>query len=140
MTAPRAAAPTAKTIRAMHGAMISGVVLFGFVAHFVMRRNATDFGDMPPSIVPLLPAVAIVACIAGLVLYMRVPRRSSDESADLFWRRAASPALITWAALEAAGLIGVFLYGTTGSISAIGIAAVAVVISIILKPGYLERR
>jgi hypothetical protein len=74
------------------------------------------------------------------MLRMRVPRRATDESADLFWMKAASPALITWAALEAASLIGVFLYGTTGSSSGIGIAAVALVISIILKPGYFERR
>jgi hypothetical protein len=140
MTAPRTAAPTAKTIRIIYAAMVTGVLLFGLVAHFVMRPTIADSGDIPVGVLRLLLGLGLGACVVSLLLRGRVPQRASDESADLFWMRAATPAMVTWAPLEAACLLGVFLYGNTGSASAMGVAAVAVVLFVILNPAYLERR
>ena len=139
MTAPRAAAPTAKTIRLMHAAMISGVVLFALVAHFVMRPSMTGAMDISPDIQRLLPGVALGAALVSLLLRWRVPKRSASESPDSFWLKASAPALVMWAVAEGAGLLSVFLYGVVGVQSGIGIAAIAVVIMIILNPGRLER-
>ena len=97
-------------------------------------------GDIPADVLRLLLGVSIAACALGLVLRRRVPRRSPDESADLFWRTAATPALITWTTLEGAGLIAVFVYANTSSPTAIGVAAVAIVLSLIHNPASLERR
>ncbi|HEY2852830.1 MAG TPA: hypothetical protein VGJ18_08300 [Gemmatimonadaceae bacterium] len=139
MTAPRAAAPTAKTIRLVHAAMITGVVLFALVAHFVMRPSMTGATDISPDIQRLLPGVALGAALVSLLLRSRVPRRSATESPDSFWLKASSPALVMWAIAEGAGLLSVFLYGVVGAQSGIGIAAIAVVIMIMLRPGRLEK-
>jgi hypothetical protein len=136
----QAAAPTAKVIRVIHFSMISGVVLFALVAHFVMRPSmAADAGDLPATLVGGLLGVALIACAVSLLLRRRVPQRTTDESADLFWATASAPAQITWAALEGAGLLSAFLYGRTGSPSAIGVAAIAVVLLLILNPARLAR-
>jgi hypothetical protein len=139
MTAPRAAPPTAKSIRLVHAAMITGIVLFAVVAHFVMRPSMTGATDISPDIQRLLPGVALGAALVSLVLRRRVPRRSAGESPDSFWLKASSPALVTWALAEGGALLGVFLYGVVGLQSGIGIAAIAVVIMIIENPGRLER-
>jgi hypothetical protein len=119
--------------------MITGVVLFALVAHFVMRPSMTGATDISPDIQRLLPGVALGAALVSLLLRSRVPRRSATESPDSFWLKASSPALVMWAIAEGAGLLSVFLYGVVGAQSGIGIAAIAVVIMIMLRPGRLEK-
>lgn len=75
---------------------------------------------------PALLGVALAGCALSLLLSRRVPRLSDGETADSFWERAGQPALISWALLEGAGLLGVVLYSQTGSTAAISVAAVAV--------------
>lgn len=48
MTAPRAAAPTAKTIRLIHASMVTGMLLFAVVGHFVLGPTMANSGDLPP--------------------------------------------------------------------------------------------
>ena len=139
MTAPQAAAPTAKTIRLMHAAMITGIVLFALVAHFVVRPSTAGAISISPDIQRMLPGVALGAALVSLLLRGRVPRRSASESPDSFWLKASSPALAMWAVAEGAGMLSVFMYGYLGVQSGIGIAAIAVVIMIIMNPGRLER-
>jgi hypothetical protein len=69
----------------------------------------------------------------------RIPRRSTNDSADLFWTKASTPALLTWAPLEAAGLLAVLSDALFGYQPAIAIATVAVVGLIALAPPFLER-
>ena len=120
--------------------MIVGVLLFALVSHFVLRPTMADAEALPPVVLPALMALAVGACAVSLLLRRRVPRRSTDESADLFWTKAATPALVTWAPLEAASLLSVFLYARTGSQPAIAVAAVALLQFVLLNPAYLERR
>src|SRR5688500_17166903 len=105
MTAPQAAAPAAKTIRLIHAAMVTGVLLFAIVGHFLLRPGMADSGDLPPVMLRALLGVALGACALSLLLRRRVPQRSSDESVDLFWTTATTPALLTWAPLEGASLL-----------------------------------
>ena len=140
MTALQTAAPTAKTIRLVHAAMITGVLLFGLVGHFVLRPSMADAADLPAALVRVLLGVSLGACALSLLLRKRIPRRSTDESADLFWRTAATPALVTWALVEGATLLAVFLYARTGAQGAIAVASFAILLFVVLNPAYLERR
>ena len=140
MTAPQAAAPPAKTIRLMHAAMVTGVLLFAVVGHFVMRPTMATSGDISPVVLRSLLGLALAACALSLVLRRRVPQRSTDESVDLYWTTAASPALVAWAPLEAASLLAIYLYARTGAQITIAVAAVAVLIFVALNPAYFERR
>jgi hypothetical protein len=139
MTARRAAAPTAMTIRLQHAAMIIGVVAFALVVHFVVRPSSTSAMDISPDIQRLLAGVALGGALVSLLLRWRVPRRSANESPDSFWLKASTPALAMWAVAEGAALLSVFLYGYAAVPSGIGIAAIAVVIMLMLRPGRLER-
>ena len=89
---------------------------------------------------PALLGASLAGCAVSLLLSRRVPRPTSGESADSFWKRAGQPALISWALLEGAGLLAVVLYSQTGSSAAISVAAVAVFILVLLNPAYFEKR
>ena len=140
MTASQGAAPTAKNIRLIHAAMVTGVLLFAVVGHFVLRPAMANSGDLPPIMLGTLLGVALGACALSLVLRRRVPQRSSDESVNLYWATAATPALLTWAAVEGASLLAIFLYARTGAQATIAVAVIAVLLFVALNPAYLERR
>lgn len=140
MTPAQTAVPTARTVRLIHASMITGVLLFALVSHFVLRRTVAGAGSFSPNVVSALLGLAFVLCGASLLLLQRMPRRSTDESADLFWVRGSAPAIVTWAPVEGASLLAVFLYGQTGSPVAIVVAAIALVIFLRLNPAFLERR
>lgn len=140
MTAQRASAPpTTKTVRLIYLSLITGVILFALVSHFVLRQSLADAPVLSPDLLRILLGLAVVALAAALLLRRRVPRRRGDVSADLFWTTALTPALIMWSAIQMAGLLSVFLYARTGSQTAIGIAAIALVLFVIQNPAQLER-
>lgn len=140
MTAPRSTEAPTKTVRMIHASQIAGVVLFGFVAHFLMRPKIAASDGYPPALLPVLLGLAIAACVVSIIMRRRIPRRSTNESADLFWTKATTPALLTWVPLQMAGLLAVLSYALIGFQPAIAIAAVAVVGLIALAPPFLERR
>lgn len=140
VTAPRTTVQTAKTIRMIHASLLFGVVLFAIVGHFLLRPALAGGAPLPAVLVPALLGLSLVLFGIALLFVNRVPRRSTDASADLFWSTAATPALIAWAPLQMAGLIAVFLYAQTGSSLPITIAAVAIVLMAVLRPGHFERR
>ena len=139
-TVPQAPAASARTVRVMHTALIASVLLFAVVVQFVLRPALVGSTTLPPLMVEGLVGVALAACALSLLLRRRVPRRSTDESADLFWARASVPAFRMWALLEGASLLGVYLYARTGTSAPLGVALVAVVLSIVLNPMYLQKR
>ena len=140
VTAPRTTVQTAKTIRMIHASLLTGVLLFAIVAHFLLRPTLSGGTALPSTLVSGLLGLCLVLFILALMLVKRVPRRSSDASPDLFWSTAVTPAMIVWSPLQAAGLIAVFLYAETGSSLGIAIAAVAIVLMAVLRPGHFERR
>jgi hypothetical protein len=140
MPTPRNEASVALTTRFIHGSLIAGVVIFGLIVQFIFRQQTTPQPSLPPIVVTLIPGVSLALCAAALFLRRIVPRRASDESADLFWQRVLAPAMIVWAVLEAAGLIGVIGYWMGDSVPALGAAAASVVVSIFLNPTVLEAR
>jgi hypothetical protein len=137
---PQRAAPTARSIRFLHASMIIGLVLFAMVAHFVLRRTLASSEERPAIVPPSLLALAVVGSVLALGLRRRVPRRSSDASADLFWRSAYTPALMVWTFLDGAGLLAILAYALTGAQVAIAVAIVAIIIFVIFNPAYFERR
>jgi hypothetical protein len=129
----------AKTIRIMHAALTSGVVLFALMAHFVLKPAMAQDASFPPTISSALLVASLCACAVGLVMRRRVPRRSTDQSADLFWTAASAPALITWALFEGASMLAVFDYARTGQAAALVVAAIGVALMLAFHPARLER-
>jgi hypothetical protein len=119
--------------------LVAGLILYALVAHFVLVRNARPRGGLE-ALIPVLLGVMLALCAAGLLLSKRVPRPVSGESADSFWKKAASPALVAWTPIEASGLLGVTTYAQTGSTAAIAVAGLAVLVFALMSPRYFEGR
>jgi hypothetical protein len=136
---PQAPAAPARAVRLIHTALVMGVLLFAVVVQFVLRPTLVGSTELPPLVVTVLVGSAFVACALSLVFRQRVPRRSADESADLFWTRATAPAIRVWALLEGASLLAVYVYARTGAPAPVGVALVAVALFIVLNPAYLEK-
>jgi hypothetical protein len=139
MTAPTSAPSPAQAARLIHASLCLGVLLFAGVSHFVTRPSMAAQASLSPTMTRTLLAAALGACIIALLLRRRVPSRPRDVSADLYWTTAASPALVAWAPLEAASLAAVYLYGRTGSASALAVAGVAWLLLVALNPWSLDR-
>jgi hypothetical protein len=120
--------------------MVAGILLFAIVSQFVLKPISADSGGLAPARVRLLLGLSLGACVLSLLLLGRVPKRSTDASADLFWSTAGPYAMRVWGALEAASLLAVFVYARTRSIQAVAVAAVALLLFIVLNPGYFEGR
>jgi hypothetical protein len=139
MTELPTATQTARTIRLMHASMILGVILFALVTHFVLKPSFGDSGALPVPANILLGA-SLAACVISILLRRRIPHRSTAESADLYWATAATPALVAWAPLEFAAMIGVFVYSRTGAQPALALAILEILLFVMLSPRYFERR
>jgi len=132
-------AASARSIRTIHSSLISGVVMFGIVVQFVLKRSWIRSAWMSPLIVNVLLALAVAAGATALVFRRAVPRRSTNESSDQFWAKAATPALRMWALVELMSLLAVILYLQGGSPATIAIAFVGVLLFVALNPGSLEK-
>lgn len=141
MTGPRVAAPTATRIRLIHFSLVMGVALFASVVYFLLRPGSSSApSNLPPFVPGLLMGLSLGAFGLSIFLRRRIPHRRSDHSPDSFWATALSPALITWAVLQAAGLLDVIAYMLSGSRPAMGLAILAVILLAVVNPAYLERR
>lgn len=124
--------------RLIHGALVTGCVIFAIVAHFVVLPDRVD--KVPPNVIyALLGAAAVAVTLSFAVLRPRVPLKSTDESADLYWSRASAPALIAWSGAEGGALLSIVAYMLSGSPIAMGVAALAITALVALHPRMLER-
>ena len=139
MTVPQAIAPQARTVRIIHASMIGGILLFAFICHFLLRPLLVGDELIPPRVALVLLGVSLAVGAIALFLRTRVPRRSTADSPDLFWSTATMPALVTWALLEGAAMLALFVYAATSSVAALAIAGVAVLLYALLNPWYLEK-
>ena len=120
--------------------MVTGIVLFALVAHFILLPGNTESSQFDPTVARGALAVALALCGLSLLLLRGVPRRSADDSAETFWRTAAPRAMPVWAALEGAGLAAVVIYSQSGRPESIAVALLAVALYLLINPSYLERR
>jgi hypothetical protein len=130
----------ARTIRFLHGAMVSGVLLFALVGHFVLRPTMMSSGALSESVIRALLGVSLGGAALSFLLRKRVPIRSTQDATDLFWTTATTPAMILWACLEAGSLLAIVVYAFTGRPAALAVAAVSVILLVVLNPAHLERR
>jgi hypothetical protein len=138
MNGNQTAAP-ATTARLIHASLAAGVLLFGAGVYFALRPNLASAAAPPAALISALIGFSVVACASSLVMLRRVPRRSTDESANLFWTRATTPALVTWALVEGGSLMAIVAYVLSGSVAALAVAGVGLAGLIALNPRYIER-
>ena len=140
MTTSQTVAASAKSVRLIHASLIAGIVLFALVTYFLVRPGMANAGDFTPGVVRILLAVAVGMCALTLLFRRLVPRKSANESADLFWSRATRVAIATWQLSTGAGLLSVIVYMRSGDVTALAIAAIAVLFLLTMNPRSFERR
>jgi hypothetical protein len=126
-------------MRLIHAAFAIGIILFAIVAHFVIRPSRAMITDLPPAVIGVALGISLAASGVSVVMRRRVPRRNTDESADLFWTTASLPALLTWAPLEGGALLGIVVYLITDVPAALVVAGIALAGLIAFNPARLER-
>jgi NhaP-type Na+/H+ or K+/H+ antiporter len=139
MTTQQNTTRPATTARMLHLSFPVGIVLFALVTHFVVRPNRSDLPQLPMKVVWAIIAGSVAVSAVSVVLRRRVPRRNTNESADLFWSTATAPALITWMPLEAGGLLGVIAYMLSGAPLAWLAVGIALAGFLAFNPASLER-
>src|SRR2546423_4796971 len=78
-----------RNVRVVYTAMVTGIVLFALVAHFILLPGNTESSQFDPTVARGALAAALALCGLSLLLLRGVPRRSADDSAETFWRTAA---------------------------------------------------
>jgi hypothetical protein len=134
---PQGVAPSTVP-RVIHAALVGGCVLFALVIYFVVRPQRSDAIE-PGILYALLGAAVAAIVLAFAVLKPRIPLKSTNESADLFWTRASAPALIAWSVVEGGALLSIVAYMLSGSAIALGTALAAIAALAALHPGRIER-
>jgi hypothetical protein len=139
MTAPQATVPVSKSVRMIYGAMVFGVLIFGAIGPIAFRQKVADSGALPDSVVNILVGASLAASIVGFLLRRLVPRRSVNDSADLFWTTAASRALIPWTLLEGGCLVAIIAWSLSGSLAALGVGGIGLLLLLAVNPWFLEK-
>jgi hypothetical protein len=130
----------ATLVRLIHLSLFTGTALMGAVM-FISRARM----DPPPSVdLTLGLALAGVAvlgiAIAVTQLRQRVGARRPDQSPSEYWsdHRTRGAAMVFWAVLEGAGLLGVVAYYVTGSAIPLGVAVISVIVGFVMRPAVFE--
>ncbi len=131
----------ARVVRIFYGAVLAGLVIIGATVA-LLRRFASG-----PSLVQI-PGIGIAFAVLALtsvavavrVLRPGFPERRPDQSADLYWSDAGNRgrAIVLWAVVDGAGVLGAVGYLLTGSLAAVGALGVALAAMMLLQPARLE--
>ena len=135
MAAPPAAAVTARIV---HLALVLGAVTVTGV-HAAVRAKAPPAGG-PPALLPVLAAAAVATTALALALKARLPGRAAGTGEAEWWAANLRSALLIWALLESAAVMGAVFYligvGTWGLV----VAAAALALLVANGPGRLIDR
>ena len=126
------------TARIIHFALQLGAVAVTVVLAAVRATRPPVKG--PPALLPVLLAAAVATVALAFALKSRLPRRATGTSADDWWAANLRSAILIWALLESAAMIGAVFYligvGTWG----LGVAAAALALLVAHGPKRLADR
>lgn len=109
----------ARVVRILHAALLGGLFMAGAILYLVRRFSSPpSVGDEPTfAIVFAVMSVGLLG-IALSVLRPRVPDPRPGQDSDAYWSDARSrgAAILLWATIEGAGMLGAVGYFLTGSI------------------------
>jgi hypothetical protein len=141
MAAPQAPPPDLpRVVRTLHGALTAGMALATATFVFLIRvRHGQGYvGDSKLGVVLAALGVGLLAVALG-VLRRRIPERAPEQTPVGFWSaESVSAAIMLWAVVEAAGLMGLVGYLLTGETIPVVVAGLAVATLLLLGPGRLE--
>jgi hypothetical protein len=130
-----------RVVRILHTALLGGLALSGATLYLVRRV-------LPPPAAGAAPVLTLVLAVVSVVLLaigMGAPRpkgpdRRPEQDSDAYGGDAPSrgAAIMLWATIEGAGLVGAVGYFLTGGTAPAGAFALALAALALWRPGRLE--
>jgi len=127
----------------VHTALLGGLILSG--ATLYLARRLSQPPPPPVGEARVLTLVLAVVSVGVLVIAVgmlrpRVPERRSEQNPEAYWTDASSraAAIVLWAAIEGAGLVGAVGYFLTAAAAPTVAYALALAALVLFRPGRLE--
>jgi hypothetical protein len=127
-------------VRLLHFSLTGGIAMAGAVFIFLVRLQGRSFG-MSRDVGLVLAGIAVgLVAAASTFARRRIPERPSDQSPETFWANpdATGGAILLWALLEGAGLVGWVGYLLTGVTATAAAGVIAFGALLVLRPSRLE--
>ena len=130
-----------RVVRILHTALLGGLILSAAMLYLV-RRVLQPPSVADPRVLTLVLAVVPVALLVLAVgaLRPKVPDRRLEQDSEAYWSEAGSrgSAIVLWAAIEGAGLVGAVGYFLTGGTARAVAFALALAALVLFRPARLE--
>ena len=135
---PLANAP--RVVRILHTALLGGLILSGATLYLARRLSQPPPVGEARVLTLVLAVVSVgVLVIAVGMLRPRVPERRSEQNPEAYWTDASrAAAIVLWAAIEGAGLVGAVGYFLTAAAAPMVAYALALAALVLFRPGRLE--
>ena len=129
-----------RAVRVVHAALVAGLSIVGATFLVLRRARHMDFGVGAGLGRVFAVMSLVVLAVALFFLRSRIPQRRSDQSPDEYWsaRESRDAAVILWAIVEGAGMVGWVGYLLTGSVAPGLIAVVSILSLILIRPSRIE--
>lgn len=131
----------ARIVRILHTALLGGLFTGGAMLYLVRRVSPPpSLGEGPTLAIVLAVVSVVLLCVAMSVLRPRVPDPRSGQDSEAYWRDASSrgAAIVLWATIEGAGMVGAVGYFLTGGIAPAVAFALAFAALAILRPARMD--
>jgi hypothetical protein len=138
---PVPVANAARIVRILHTALLGGLFMSGVTLYLVRRVSPPPSVGEGPTLAILLAVVsAVLLGVAMSVLRPRIPDRRPEQDSETYWRDANSrgAAIVLWATIEGAGMVGAVGYFLTGGIAPAVAFALAFAALLILRPARID--
>jgi hypothetical protein len=115
-------------------AMLAGQAVFLLVAWYLVDTSGPKSPDLSSAFQIILPAFTIAAVVGSMFLPKFLLGSITELSDDQKITKHRSSLLVRWALLEGANLFSIVVYLLTGSILALTISALLLILFIMNKP------
>lgn len=130
----------ARAVRLLHFSLTASVTLVGAVFIFLLRVQGLSLG-ISRDVGLILAGVGVgLVALASTFARRRIPERPFDQAPDAFWAnpQATGAAILLWALIEGAGLVGWVGYLLTSVTAAAVAAGIAIGALLVFRPSRLE--
>jgi hypothetical protein len=101
--------------RIIHAALVTGILMFGFVAWYLERASAMPASALPDRRVLYIALFLVSAALFSAAMFTasRLGHPAPGASQDEWWRVNLGKAVVIWALIEAPTLLGLVAYTLT---------------------------
>jgi hypothetical protein len=115
-------------------ALFAGQALFLIAASYLLKTSGPANPDLPSAFQIILPVITISAVLGAMFLPKIILGPIAELSDDLKIVKYRASLIVKWALLEGANLFSIVIYLLTGSMLALGISILILILFILNKP------